>query len=596
MKYFLPTLLLVLFSQSIFSQNATSQFELNNIRWHQNTDGRMFYSGTDPFIGMEIPINSGIAPMYTSSLWIGGTGPDGNVNFTGQNYCLGGCSYVPGPLKTDGTAQTDDATIAAFDRFWSVSQSEIDLHLAYFNCINDSDCDENIAFPDGYDIPEAFLTWPAEGDVENGYASNLAPFFDYNDDGTYNPEDGDHPVILGDFSSFCILNGSDPSNIATSIPTGFEVHLTVYGFEAIEGAEFNSLFVQYKVINRADESYNDTYFGVFNDFDLGNPTDDYLGTEVSRSTVYVYNGSDFDAPSSSSPGYGDDLPVFGMRILGGPLQDADGADNPSISDETDTYGNQTTGWGDGIADNERLGLAHSIYMSNSGPNPTQDPQIYIEFNTYMQSIWRDGSPLTYGGNGYNPQDEDAINARYVFPGLSDPLFSGTDGVDPNYPNEAGWTEETEGLLPGDRRSLCSSGPFTFNSGDVQYFDMVYVFARDSDFPGEDPFDGFIDYLDEIADLPWGEQIPDIVTSVKDVSAENLGISLYPNPASNVVMLESQNHNRGHYAILNLIGQVVMQGNTTGNRTAISISELPKGMYLLRYEVAGKAATEKLVVE
>jgi hypothetical protein len=46
----------------------------------------------------------------------------------------------------------------------------------------------------------------------------------------------------------------------------------------------------------------------------------------------------------------------------------------------------------------------------------------------------------------------------------------------------------------------------------------------------------------------------------------------------------------------LMGKAVMQANTQGTRTEISVGHLPKGMYLIRYEAGGEAAVKKLVVE
>ena len=578
------------------AQLASGQFQFNNYSWFQSTNGLMFYDQVNGLPGMEIPVNSQNGPLFSSSLWIGGLDAGENILMTGQRYCSNGCAYKPGPLTVDGSAETVESVSEAFDRFWSVSQSEIDFHLAYFDCLNNPDCDENVVYPDGYDIPESFLSWPAEGDVDLGFAANLAPYYDYNEDGNYNPEQGDHPGILGDFSVFSILNSKDPEDLNSSTPNGFEIHVYVYGFDASEGANFNSLFVQYKIINRSSTTINDTYLGVFNDFDLGNYSDDFIGTDVANSAVYAYNGDDMDEGSASGPGYGDDLPVFGMRILGGPLADSDEIDNERISPEFETYGNQTTGWGDGIIDNERLGLSGSISFFGDGPSATQDPQILIEYYNYLKGIWRNGTPLTFGGLGYNPANPEIPEAKYILPGLSDPLFTGTNGIDPDYDAPEGWTEEAEGNFQGDRKSLASSGPFTFEPGEAQYLDLVYIFARDSDFPDSSPFEGFSDYVTQSTSSSWGIQLPDIITSVEDISPESLGFKLYPNPANDLLILESQNHDIGHYVIFNSIGQVVMQGYTTGNRTTLSVDELPSGMYLLRYEVAGKAATQKLVVE
>ena len=51
---------------------------------------------------------------------------------------------------------------------------------------------QNVLFP-GYEVPDIIQNWPAHGDVAAGQDYYLAPFYDNNDDGTYNWQDGDYP-------------------------------------------------------------------------------------------------------------------------------------------------------------------------------------------------------------------------------------------------------------------------------------------------------------------------------------------------------------------------------------------------------------------
>jgi hypothetical protein len=88
----------------------------------------------------------------------------------------------------------------------------------------------------------------------------------------------------------------------------------------------------------------------------------------------------------------------------------------------------------------------------------------------------------------------------------------------------------------------------------------------------------------------------MVLGATDINPESLGLRLYPNPAKDRVTLESHSLTTGRYSIYDLIGKVVMQGNTSGSRTEISVSHLPKGLYLVRFEVDAAAAVQKLVVE
>ncbi|MGL5890809.1 MAG: hypothetical protein ACRC3B_13030, partial [Bacteroidia bacterium] len=82
---------------------------------------------------------------------------------------------------------------------------------------------------------------------------------------------------------------------------------------------------------------------------------------------------------------------------------------------------------------------------------------------YLSGNWKDGTPVTYGGNGYGGSQ----TASFMFPGNTDPA------------NSTAWTEVTAGLLPGDRRMLQSAGEFTLEPGAVNYVTVGAVWARAS---------------------------------------------------------------------------------------------------------------------
>ena len=582
------------------AQMATVETEFNNFRWMTALNGAMFFDQANGLPGFEVPVNSGNHAIFAANLWIGGRDDDDQLHVTAERFCQSpGCLFGPGPLRLDGTPESTIPEASSYNRFWTVSKEEVDAHLAYFDCVNDAGCDEQAQYPNGYTPPEDFLTWPAMGDSDEGFAEYLAPFFDYNGDGLYDAESGDHPIFCGDMAVYSIMNdiGHRPEEGQMGPGLGVEVHSMYYAFDSDEPELFNTLFVNKRIINRGEVNYHDAYVAVWNDFDLGNPYDDYIGSDVQRSMIYVYNGTSFDEGSSSGPGYGDDLPMLGMRILRGPLKDANGMDDAPISEDYERYGNQTTGWGDGIADNERLGMAAAIYHSNTGqgaPPPTTDPTIPIEYYNFMRAVWKDGTPLSFGGLGYSPGGPSPW-VKYMWPGVSDPLFAGSNFTDPNFPDPAGWTEFTSDNPPGDRRMLASSGPFSLGAGDEQHIDFAYIFARDSHEPGTDVFETLQTYADAVVGMEC-DPLPQIVLNANDVSPETLGFRLYPNPARHTVTLESLRDGAGHYTIFDLLGKTVAQGNTTGVRNELSVGHLPKGMYLLRYETEGEAAVKKLVVE
>ncbi len=589
------TFLILICMHPIFAQPvATVEVESNNLKWFQYSNGIMFNNGGSP--GLEAPAGSDIYAIYSHGLWVSGVTSEGVIHVAAQKYCQDSpyCEYGTGPLPVDGSMGTSAEVETEFNRFWIVNQSDVDDHVSYFECLDDAGCDVNVLFPYGYIIPEDFLSWPAQGDVENGYAENLAPFVDWNDNGTYDPENGDYPLVCGNVTTYIINNDVSAEHTdSQGLPLGLEVHTTLYTFDAEEEYLFNTIFVQHKIINRSNETYEDTYVGTFTDFDLGNPNDDFVGTDVERSMVYVYNGNEIDGPSSSGPGYGDDLGVLGLKFFDGPFKDANGQDDEPLAQEYDTYGNQASGWGDGISDNERWGLAYSLAFNNfgSGPPATTDPSAPIEFYNYMRGIWKDGTPLTHGANGYNPGSS-ALSARYIFPGTSDPIHYGTDYMEPS---DEDWTESSAGNNPGDRRMIGSSGPFTFEPGDVQYFDYAVIFARDSQEPGVDPLETLRTYADQVVGMHCGI-LPDILVSNRDINPDEIALNLYPNPANDRFVIETGTILQGRYIVTDITGRTIVQGMVNGNRTEIQTSGLPTGIYLVRMEAEGKVGVKKIVVK
>lgn len=333
--------------------------------------------------------------------------------------------------------------------------------------------------------------------------------------------------------------------------------------------------------------------GVSTDFDLGNPFDDYVGTNVENAYVFANNDL-FDDESNEGPGYGSNAPRIACKILAGPYADANGIDDAGPFNGNQEYGDYTKGWIDGIIDNERMGLSgssYSFFMSG----PTGVPQNQTDFYNVLRNVWNNGTPVTFGGNGYDPLNEDALSAKYVFPGESDPYNMGTDGDDPNYPLPGGWTEENEDHMAGDRRINANCGPFNLNAGERQSIDYMYVFAQQSDDPETDIADLLAEYVNIAADhldaLPTG-----ILTSVKRAEKGEIGFGLYPNPAKSEVTLSITENVVAKYCIYNILGAAIASGTLELGEITIDISNLRSGIYLVNVQAGNLWGTRKLVVE
>ena len=197
--------LLLLIAVPFQAQEAQQPFSHNNYMWHLNTNGNLFNNQADGAAGFHIIGEDTIATIYSGSLWIAGYSPDQQLKGAAKTHCSNDCAYQPGPLVVQ-TAEAIEEMGEEFDRIWYVTREQIETHIEYYECLNDEDCDTEVEFPDGYEIPEVIESWPAMGDTELGFAEYLAPFVDFDDDGIYNPENGDYPDICGDFSTYQIYN------------------------------------------------------------------------------------------------------------------------------------------------------------------------------------------------------------------------------------------------------------------------------------------------------------------------------------------------------------------------------------------------------
>lgn len=584
-KYALLLVVTALCGDHLFGQ-AWSQLTINNAQATLFSNGLIGPAAPNGN-GLVVPAATGLSPLYTSGLWVGGTSPDNQLKFAAHLYgSPGERDFFPGPLTIDGNASITPEVSAAYDQVWTILQSDVVAHRTFTLCQGDPDCIE-AAFPDGYTIPASFLNWPAEGNVEAGYAAYLAPFLDWDGDGTYDPSNGDHPCVLGDQALYAIFNDRlDVHTQSGGGPIGLEVHMMPFAYTSSPALD-HTVFVHYKLINRGTQTLTDFRIGHFADFDLGCGDDDVVGTDVGRNLVYVANGTDNDASCVSGTGYGTQPPAFGMAILKGPLLEPDGLDNTT---EPVIPAFNGTGYNDGILDNERHGLSSSMYFLRSGPAEMTDPAMPVHYYNQLRSTWKNNLLLTHGGSGYST-DPNAVPALFAFPGDSDPLGLGTGGVP-----QASWAPEVDlsaGLV--DPRAVASMGPTTLEPGEHITLLVAYVYARAGSGGAEasvaalqqrvDSIRTFAEAIPGMFTLGEQEDLPcddAIVASIREDGAGPGLLSLFPNPVSDQLLLRTEALQWGSpIQILDARGRVVAQLASTGDITLFAVTDLPNGLYLLR---------------
>ena len=435
------------------SEEAT--LDINNVRAVLYNIGGLFWRGSGA--QYEVPAGSGLQSIFASGIWVGGQ-VDGQLRFAGSTYGNPTWEYWPGPLGADGTTTIE--TCAEFDRFWKVSIGDIRT----FNQTGAATADLQ-GWPIAYGAP-FFIDTNGNGrrdarldDDEDGNPDEPRIELNINDAGygtrQLNLEAGERPDIIGDQGIWWVMNDEGagaPHSWSEAQTIRLEVRAQAFAFSTADALN-NATFYRYQFLYRGDVPMTDTYIGIFSDPDLGDFNDDYVGSDIELGLGFVYNGDDVDGGAG---GYGEVPPALGYDFFQGPLVNDDGLDND----------------GDGETDeeDERLAIEHFFYFTNGNTGPTVDPGNGTEAYSFMQGFWKDGTPLKEGGDGYNTNGP---RVDFAFPGNPPDFWS-------EYNTDGNGTTTN----PGDRRFGVSSGPFTFDPGDVQEIVFGIVWSQASGTPNQ----------------------------------------------------------------------------------------------------------------
>tara|TARA_B100000809_G_scaffold190884_1_gene189533 strand:- start:3 stop:1754 length:1752 start_codon:yes stop_codon:yes gene_type:complete len=576
LSLFLSTFLLLLFKISTAQTSAV--LNINNVRATVDANF-LFHDFANSLPSFESPVGSGSHTIYEASLWLAGKDQSGTTK-TNVNTYFNSNQQIAGPIMTSSLYTAEGTN---WNKVWKIQCQEIQQFVAWYDCNLNPSCDASVDFP-GYQIPASILTWPAHGDISKGQAYNLAPFFDRNGDNLYDPNTGDYPLVKGDEAIFFIYNDERPfyDGNDNHSPMKTEVHGMAYAFATSDVEINNTIFLNYKIYNRSTTNYNDCFTGFWSDFDLGNYSDDFLGSDVSRSSFYVYNGDSFD-DNNGGIGYGSNLPAQGVTFLKGPKQNNNGQDDAfGIGFNESING---IGFGDGIVDNEYWGLESFLRHDWSSPN-LGAPVTEEHFYNYLSGKMLNGNPLSYYSTG--------VDCKYYYPGSSDIFNYGTNGT-PQSP----WSEAGVGNAPGDRVGVGSSGPFTLPSGGSIEIDLALIFGQD--FTGSGPSGG-VTAMQEAIDTVRSQYSRGItsncasvvITSIND-NLEESSLVIYPNPFNNAFTINYELENStALLEVYNVIGEQIQTQTITQNSTIVNLSNQPNGFYFVTITDGTNRISKKIV--
>lgn len=426
MKQTFYTILIGLaFSSNVLAQcdspNQMAKIETRTLLTTFTNGGDLWGDTSAKDFGLEYPkrsiaqIQLGQKPkrcLFAGGLWMSsynnGILKSSTITYRGQNKFL----LSPGPIRLS-TGIPTNSSCKTFNKIWQVSKAEI---VNFQNTFVSGSSPMSAGA-----IPISILTWPAKGNryynTTDTIKDDLAPFHDINNNGIYDPENGDYPKIKGDMAYFTVMN-----DLGISSRIGVELHLMAYTIDL--PITENTIFYNLKITKKSQGDAEDFIFGLFVDNVLGNTNQDLIGCDTIHNMGYTYNGDSADKNVSDS-GIESKIPVVACKFL-----------------------------------NQKMGsFSHFINVSGS---PISDPSTDVEFRNVMEGKLRTGGNMTIGGSGING----SVITKYAFH---------HDPCDPS-----GWSMLSQILPLRDIRFYMSTNPrrLAYNTPENYNF-KVTVFPQNS---------------------------------------------------------------------------------------------------------------------
>ena len=375
----------------------SKQMNANGISAWYRTNGSYNRDPITGNAGFEWPKGSGMTARYASGIWLGCV--SGNDTLTAvSEYAY---DYLPGYVDNFGNPQTD---------------STYRIYVINKNVVNSYD----------------YLHWPGN-------------------QGAYKTTSG-NPYLMGDQTMFFVYTDAFPHSSGSTSLRSLKAQIiqTNWVFNPFESSDQtflnvsplnNTIFSEYRIINRSSEVWNNMWIGMWTDDDLGSATDDKIGCDTNIDLSYTYNSTNND------PVYGTAPPAVGFKFIKGGMKYTG-----NVNDTVKFYGPPGSNNQIIKAGYKDLKMSVFNYYNGASPQPS-DPQSNVETFRVLKGLWR------LGDHWINP-----INGDTTLKPLSGDPVTGS-----------GWNMNGE----SDRRFLTSTGPMTVNPGDTQVIIMAQVISRGS---------------------------------------------------------------------------------------------------------------------
>ncbi len=511
--------------------SVAKKLNINNISTWGYNDGKSDVQ-IDGITGCYYPKGSQNNVLYESGfVWGALVNGDPQPRVGGSAYRQG---LQPGKILANGTAE--DPGLAT-NRLFRVRSDYASADLT------EEESDEWLPKQNIRDMyAQDWNEWPA---------AKGAPFVDVNRNGQYDPAT-DIPGVKGAGQTMWYVANDLDANLTTLMygaqPIGLEMQATYWNYKKT-GVLNNAIFKKYILINKSGVSLNGVYVTMWSDPDIGDGTDDFVGTDTLRHMIYCYNSKPIDTVCGNIP------PAVGFVFLQTPTI-------PTANDSAFVAGQWVKG-------KSNIPVNASYYFTPGDASVTDPTHELIdgstEFYRNMQGRIGKTGELFHDNNG---------NAT-TFVLTGDPVAN------------TGWVD---GIIhpAGDKRMGICSGPFSFAPGDTQEVVFAEIAADASPATGNigavinlrQVCDSVTALYYSLADLSTGITNEKTMLPRKFALAQN-----YPNPFNPVTVIRYELAEKGMatlkvYDVLGSeVATLVNEEKSAGEyRVEFSKAGIPSGVY------------------
>jgi len=545
MKSLTITTLFLSFAIFAFAQTNNQIQDSNNLRVKINSNGALFTDFEEGRFSPKPYDDITLNLLESLGFWIMGVDDNGILRGAIQKQNEGGTAdWFPGHFRPN--SDTTYLYTPELNKVYTVYASDIYEHIADFE-------DNGII-----DNPNSNIYgWPAAGNPQfanqHGFQlphaiQGLSGFWDANQDGFFDPEDGDFPMldirgcepeptiptVMSTFYINDVLGDHTASNTA-NMNQLIEVTVCQFAYEE-ESALNNTVFVRYRVINNHRETLM-AKMGINVDFTIGDSSDDYFGSNEARSIAFAYNSDNEDSL------FGDNPPVMAVDMLRG------------FRGINSTFDSVLT------VPTERI-------FSLNYENANQSPIVGSDYYNLMNGFFPNGASVS--ANDFQYGD-----------------LPSSGGIN---------SEPSMGNAPGTRSALMISEDFIYQpqaNNDV-FLALTYT---DGGSVAEN-LDKMIADNDEIQAFFDNCLTTNFTqtTATKEQLIANSNISIYPNPTSSLVNIVTAEVLQEEVLLYDITGKLLQRIATLSTHTQINVESLAKGSYIIKVKTEDGIAARHLVVQ